>query len=175
MKTNNKQKIIFIFKIILVVFISLYLYKNYENELINFKFLNYNLYILCILFILGSIFTHSFRWYYILKKKIHIKLSDLIIVIFKSLFISTFTPSVIGFDAYRLYFLKKKKLSNRFSVFSILVDRLSGLLIMFLFLIFFLNELFFYYLNNKLKVILIFIFFFSNFSFLFIFNKKVFF
>ena len=46
---------------------------------------------------------------------------------------------------------------------------------MFLFLIFFLNELFFYYLNNKLKVILIFIFFFLIFLFCLFLIRKSFF
>ena len=171
LKNYFEQESNFFFKLFLIISIFIYLFNNFNIELKNFYFLDVKTYFLCLIFILGSIFAHSFRWFLILKKKIYIKFTSVVRVIFESLFVSTFTPSVIGFDAYRIYFLKKNKISYKFSFFSIIIDRLSGIFVMFIFLIFFLKEIIFYFIGYKF--ILILLISFSLFFFLiFIFFKR---
>jgi uncharacterized membrane protein YbhN (UPF0104 family) len=173
LKKNITQKFITLFKFVSIFCIFFYLYNKYSIEFKNFYFLDTSIYLICIIFIFGSIITHSFRWFLIIKKKIYVQFLDVTIVILKSLFISTFTPSIIGFDAFRIYYLKKKKLSNRFATFSIFVDRLSGLFVMFLFLTFFLKELFFYYLGYNFNLIFIFLLLFLIFlTFIFLTRKQ---
>jgi len=105
------------------------------------------------IFILLGILLRSWRWKLILKAmEINLRITKLTRLYFIGLFYNNFLPSTVGGDLAKIYKIRQEKGNKNFLTNSVIIDRLLGLITLYILGIFsfYIN---FNQLSSKIKVI----------------------
>lgn len=127
-----KKKYFKVFKIVISIFLiwMLFNFVNFETVLKNVLYANINYLVLFVFFTVIAILISSYKWYILASNQGFDKSFFFYFKIyFVGIFLNNFFPSFIGGDTYRIFSLSSKENSVIKASESVVIDRISGLVI----------------------------------------------